>query len=196
MAQRTSKLIQLVNQFYDLVQVSLMIWFRLLKSGIVYGWLDGLYCGYVNSTRDSQTLRFRDRLKVSLQLKYQRVVSLSVSFLLAGGVFLDWYRVRFNLAGNLLLIVLGLLVQLGVVYLIWLAYLSATEEQQPLLYAKALDLMLRRFPVSLSLWFLLIGGLLLAYANLVIFVLVVPGAFCKLSTKLLASRSSQRQLIN
>lgn len=187
MKSKSPKLIQLVNLIYELVQVSVLMWLRLLKMGVVYGWLESCYCGYFNMSSYSQDLRFKERLKSHLNLKYQRLLSLVFSTLVAGTICFSWFQQRINSNISLILIVFGLLVQLFMIYLVWLSFLGTTENQTDVLYAKALDLMVRRFVTSLGIWFLLIFSMLVAYANLVLFILVVPGAFCKLSSKFLTS---------
>ena len=65
-----------------------------------------------------------------------------------------------------------------------------------LIFAKAFDKMIRRFSVSFSIWLLFVFSVLIAYMNLIIFFMIVPGICLKIIDKLLNSDNSDNYLLH
>lgn len=187
MTKNPSKLVHLVNQFYQFVQLSLFFWERLFSKAIVYGWIESIYAIlYLNHYPEFQEMGYSEkRIEIRLNLKHQKKVSLIFSFLLASIAFILWYQVRFVHDALFLLIVLGMFLQIFMVYIVWVAFLAIQEPSGAFIFAKAFDKMIRRFSVSFSIWLLFVFSMLIAYMNLIIFFMIVPGLCLKIIDKLL-----------
>ena len=70
------------------------------------------------------------------------------------------------------------------------SYNPLEHEDSAIIYAKSLDLMVRNFSLSVSIWLLVLASLLLANINLVIFIFVIPGLFGKILKQLLVKKQN------
>lgn len=179
MEKKQSKLTKLVDNFYHISQISIVFWLVLLKNFIVYGLISSVYSTlYLTFNNEIASDKFNNKLKQSkLSLKYQKLTSLVISFLIGLTCLLFWLNDRFNIQLNFVLVIFMFLLQLISVYIVWVGIVANNEENSLLVYAKALDLMIRNIVISFGIWLLLLTSILIANVNLILFVLVVPGLF-------------------
>lgn len=186
MEKEPSKLVELVERFYRMVKLSGLFWLQLAKNALVYGLFSSLYSGFVFlANSDLQSARFTQVMKdTRSQLPYHRLLSFCWFLLLSSLGAGFWFTSCSNQGLQLWLFAGSLFLQIWTIYLIWLAYV-AQRLQGALAYAQALNLLIRHPMISLSMWVLLWGCIVIGYLNIPLFLLVAPGLTLTLWRKLL-----------
>ncbi len=191
MEKKQSKITTIVDEFYNLVRISFLFWITLFKQVVVYGWLSSIYQILYDSFKDVEYMSAEKKYRNNrLTLKYQKSVSFIFSSLVFIAILFLWLNNRFEIGNNVLLISLVFLIQLLIVYFVWIGIVALEHEDSAIIYAKSLDLMVRNFSLSVSIWLLVLASLLLANINLVIFIFVIPGLFGKILKQLLVKKQN------
>ncbi|WP_261805919.1 hypothetical protein [Lapidilactobacillus luobeiensis] len=186
--KKPSKLVVVVERFYQLVKTSCLFWLDLLRGFLVYGWLTaGFYAGHYWH-RPGEGAKYQRR-NYHLEIAHQNLLSFLATLYLGSIFFLGHFlkRIKVLPAGGQLVILIWMLA--GALYLVYLTVLLWYLQKEQHLVAQAflqtLAIVVRKPLTSLSVILSLTALAFLAYLSLPLFLLVGPGGYLAMTSAIL-----------